>query len=225
MTRRFSVVLLLLAMGCHRADAVGGTRPLPDTPIEARCRCGVGGYALSPAIALVRIVDDPVPYRASLAESPDMFWESGVEFTVEIERMTALGTNPDLLPPTRFRGRTPTRYPGGAPLTAPGIPARGVRGVSFISPAAYQGELPIRYWALDLRAIDPTTGTLVDAAYQFPAGTSVSQYLDPTEWGNPARGCDGCGRPSHPPEAGVPADVVTVDAVTTDATFEGLGRD
>lgn len=225
MSRKFSAVLLLLALGCQRADTGSTTPPTPTPPSYAWCRCGVGGSDLSPSIAIIRVVDDPVPYRAELSVSPEIFWESGLEFTVEIERMTVLGTNPNLVPPTRFRGRTPTRYPGGAPLTAPGIPTRGARAVGFISPAAYQRELPIQYWKVGLLAIHPATDTLVDAVYQFPAGTPVSQFLDRTEWGNPARGCDDCGGPSQPSEAGVPHDAITTDGGVTDATIADLGRD
>ncbi len=217
------LAVLLLTTACHRGETGSATIPNPVPSIEAMCRCRLGPSEFLPSLAIIRVIDDPVPYRAEAPGAPHI-WESGLEFTVAVEQMTALNSNSSLVPPPQFRGRTVTRYPGG-PVTQAVLPMRGARGLSFVGPAAYQQGLPIQQWAVGLIAIDQATNTLAAAVYQFPAGTSVSQFLDPVEWGNPTRGCVGCSLPNQPVEAGVAYDAVAGDAMSTDATVTDIGRD
>lgn len=175
-----------LAFGCSSEPT--GTRPVPSLPVQLQCRCTI--HTIS--FLEVEIVDDPIPIHREYTGVRPVLRSDGLEFHVTTLRSMYVhrGDAGVLQPfPTSFTAHVYLMQSNGdVPYRGP-PPVRGLRALAGVGLDPYDHGV----YEVGLFEIDAVTNTIVDGFYQFPAGTSIDQVLDPSEWGNPARGCNNCG--------------------------------
>ena len=189
-----SIISAAVLASCTGGSASSIPANLPSS--EDMCRCNGLGFHL----ALVRIETAPTPHT-------DRQWGSGDEFEMTILQGLPT-THPDYeassVAPVGSRVRVrryKTSLDGSrisyySPRTLEHI-GLSVGMEILVGYRLARGIEPPMYLAEPLR-VDPATNTLSIRWSQFPVGTPASQILDPTEWGNPARGCDPDCRPALP---------------------------
>jgi hypothetical protein len=186
-----NVIFIAMSMGMVLAQCSSAPSPVVSPtelpPAALRCRCTVS----SPLMAEVEITDDPVTYRREV-EGDSSIWEGGLEFHVSTLRTMYRQSPSGPTPPVTFVARVVRSGPGGD-LTDPSrpVPVHGLRALATMSPNAFDANV----WNVWLYGVNPTTRVSIEGFYQFAAGTPVDRVLDPSEWGNPLRGCNDCSSP------------------------------
>jgi hypothetical protein len=162
-----------------------------------------------------RVESTPIPYEDRIGR--------GIQFDVTVDRVLPASLRSGLVAPTpttgeRIRVQRLLVLADGRPLSEaiPNYPrfpeiVLGMTTVFTIGGPAV-GD-PTRRPGAPL-PLDPQANTLTAPWMQFPVGTPASQILDPSEWGNPVRGCDPVCRPNYLPQFTTDAalDVGPLDA-------------
>lgn len=192
MKNMLAMLLLLCAVGCNESSKT--TAPIPPASPDYLCRCH-GKYL---HVALLRIESEPTALRIAEGE-PGLVGLNGAEFDATLVSglpsssssvrneypLPAAGTRMHIW--QLIRGADGTLLRGltaGSPQTM--TLHQGMSVLVELGGANSSGA-----WPVTLLPCDPANGALTRSWYRFPPGTPASQVLDPTEWNNPVRGCDG----------------------------------
>lgn len=165
--------------------------PIPVVPVSERDRCR-GLYA---HLAVLRVVDDPQPFRElPRGFEPDEWWV-GIDFTVAVEAAlpssyVVPGTGLRPVPMGTFRVHYYTdidRSVRSGNFTPRDV-SRFVRGgrVLALFPLQQSGGIT---WPFTPVATDADAMRLAERWHKFPVGTPVSEVLSPAEWNDPTRAC------------------------------------
>ena len=201
--RSISLAAALISLGASACsqEQLGDTG-VPVTPEAERDRC----RGLDSHLALLRVVDDPVPFReVPRGFPPEEPWV-GIDVTVSVEQVLPAtfvpsSATPRPAPTGTFRVHYYTdidRSVRSGNFTPVDV-SRLVRGGRVLAefPIAQTGAI---VWPFYLIATTPDGARLAERWYQFPAGTASTQVLDAAEWNDPARAClEG---PTPPGDAG-----------------------
>jgi hypothetical protein len=176
----FTTIFAIMLASCEQGTSPSSSNPLPA--YGAGCRCDGNEFHLFTG----RVESSPIPYEDGIGR--------GIQFDVTVDRVLPASLRSGLVAPTpttgeRIRVQRLLVLADGRPLTEaiPNYPhfpevVLGMTTVFTIGGPAV-GDSTRRPGAP--LPLDPMTNALTAPWMQFPVGTTASQILDPTEWGNP----------------------------------------
>lgn len=165
--------------------------PSPVVPVAELDRC----RGLFAHLAVLRVVDDPQPFRElPPGFEPDEWWV-GIDFTVVVEAALPsslfdprAGHRPVPMGTFRVHYFTDIDRSVRSGNFTPRDVSRFVRGgrVLGVFPLQQSGAIT---WPFTPVVTDADATRLAARWFQFPEGTLVSQVLSPAEWNDPTRAC------------------------------------